>query len=66
MGEIAPGANSYTLTELLHAVNIMIYWTERANAAAHMFESLGLDVDSSGDTIQTITTDEEETEEEET
>lgn len=66
MGEITPGANSYTLTELLHAVNIMMYWTERANAAAHMFESLGLDVDSSGYTIQTIATDEEETEEEET
>ena len=66
MAEITPGESSYTLTELLHAVNIMIYWTNRANEAAAMFESLGLDVDSSGYTIQTIATDEEETEEEET
>ena len=65
-GEITPGSPSYTLTELLHAVNIMMYFTEMANASAHMFESLGLDVDSSGYTIQTIVTDEEETEEEET
>ena len=65
-GEISPGSPSYTLTELLHAVNIMMYFTELANASAHMFESLGLDVDSSGYTIQTIATDEEETEEEET
>ena len=61
MAEITPGENSYTLTELLHAVNIMIYWTDRANAAAAMFEALGLDVDSSGYTIQTIASDTEET-----
>ena len=60
-GEITPGIPSYTLTELLHAVNIMMYWTETANAAAAMFESLGLDVDSSGYTIQTIFSDETET-----
>ena len=57
-GETSPGSPSYTLTELLHAVNIMMYWTEITNATAHMFESLGLDVDSSGYTIQTIQTDE--------
>ena len=56
-GEITPGDPSYTLTELLHAVNIMMYWTDRANAAARMFESLGLDVDSGGYTIQTIVSD---------
>lgn len=57
-GEITPGSPSYTLTELLHAVNIMMYFTEMANASAQMFERLGLDVDSSGYTIQTIQTDE--------
>lgn len=60
-GEITPGNPSYTLTELLHAVNIMMYWTEMTNAAARMFESLGLDVDSNGYTIQEITADTEQT-----
>lgn len=59
MAETTPGEDSYTLTELLHAVNIMIYWTNRANAAAAMFEALGLDVDSSGYTTQTIPADTE-------
>ena len=58
MGEIQPASTSYTLTELLHAVNIMMRWTEIANATAAAFNALGLNVDSSGYTIQTITTDE--------
>ena len=58
MGEITPGALSFTLTELLHAVNIMMWYTDVANAAARMFESLGLDVDNDGYTIQAIQSDE--------
>ena len=61
MAEITPGDPSYTLTELLHAVNIMIRLTNRANADAAMFAALGLDVDSSGYTIQTIASDTETT-----
>ena len=57
MGEITPGDPSFTLTELLHAVNIMMYWTERAYADAAMWTKLGLTVDTSGYTIQTIVSD---------
>ena len=57
MAEITPGNPSYTLTELLHAVNIMMTWTEKANAAAAMWTKLGLTVDTSGYAIQTIVSD---------
>ena len=56
MSEIAPGDPSYTLTELLHAVNVMMHFTELAYATADAFLALGLDVDSSGYVVQTVTT----------
>ena len=56
-GEIQPGATSYTLTELLHAVNIMMYWTKRAIEAAETFESLGLHVND-GYVYQNLKTEE--------
>ena len=56
-GEITPGDPSYTLTELLHAVNIMMYWTRRAIEAAESFEALGLHV-GSGYVYQNLSTEE--------
>lgn len=56
MAEINPGDPSYTLTEALHAVNVMIYFTNLANATAAAFAALGLGVDSSGYVTQTTTT----------
>lgn len=56
MAEINPGDPSYTLTEALHAVNVMNYFTELANATAATFAALGLTVDSSGYVLQTTAT----------
>ena len=46
MGEIQPGATSYTLTELLHAVNLMIKYTQIAKREADIFKACGLHVGS--------------------
>lgn len=56
-GESTPAATSYTLTELLHAVNVMMYWTRRATEAAETFEELGLHVND-GYVYQNLKTEE--------
>ena len=56
MAEIQPGDPSYTLTELLHAVNIMIYMTGWANWSADNWRHVGLYEDD-GYTCQHTTND---------
>ena len=65
MGEISPGSTSYTLTELLHAVNMMIYWTGLAKITADAFVDLGLHIDSSGWVYQNLQSEDTYTESEE-
>ena len=58
MGEIQPGSTSYTLTELLHAVNLMIKYCNLAKLSADMFEAIGLHIDSSGMVYQNLESEE--------
>ena len=57
MGEIPVGSPSYTLTELLHAINVVMRMTELATQAAETFEKLGLHV-SDGYVYQNLKTEE--------
>lgn len=57
MGERSPGSTSYTLTELLHAVNIMMRMTQRAIEATEMILSCGLHV-ADGYVYQNLKTEE--------
>lgn len=58
MAEIPEGSTSYTLTELLHAVNLMIKYCNLAKITADGFKALGLHIDSTGWVYQNLESEE--------
>ena len=61
MGEIVPGNPSYTLTELLNAINLMAKAKADAEHATAVFLSLGLHV-SDGYVYQNLESEENDNE----